>query len=474
VAGFHFVTTHELTGLSKDQIMPQLPTDHPAEKVTASLWLVSVRIVAWLGAAVSLIAIVTAILGMVRLSLIAIGALVHDRRRRSSAATSVMPFKGTIAVVVPAHDEETVICKTIWGLLSSTIGHRLQVIVVDDGSKDRTSEVVRTAFAADDRVKLYRKENGGKAEAMNLGIARSDAEIIVAIDGDTVLSTDAIERLTAHFNDPSIGAVAGKVVVGNQVNLLTRFQALEYVTSQNLDRRAFELFNAIGVVPGAIGAWRRQAVLEIGGFSADTLAEDADLTVSLERHGWRVISEPSAEALTEAPETLRAFMRQRFRWTFGTLQVAFKHAGALLQGPSGVSLITIPNVVLFQFGFAILTPMMDLMLLVSLAFEVAALLELVQPQGDALILIAQYWLLFQAVDLLTAVVALMLNKDRLRWTLLPLLVLQRFTYRQLLYLAAIRAVLAAAKGGLVGWGKLVRTGNVAIPLRQLEVSNTSI
>jgi peptidoglycan-N-acetylglucosamine deacetylase len=344
------------------------------------------------------------------------------------------------------------------------MGERLEIIVIDDESTDRTSEVVRRSYSTVDRVALHRKPNGGKAAALNHGLARTNAEIIVAIDADTVLLPDAIELLVAHFQDPSVGAVAGKVVVGNQNNLMTRFQALEYILSQNLDRRAFELFNAIGVVPGAIGAWRKQALVEAGGYSHDTLAEDADITLALERRGWKVISEPRAHALTEAPETVGAFLKQRFRWMFGTLQVAYKHAGVMLSRPSGVSLITIPNVILFQFAFTLLAPVMDALLVwVILAEAAHVALSTGVSQDGTLWMIAQYWLFFQTIDVMAAAIAIRLDGSRDGWRLLPLVFLQRFSYRQLLYWVAIRALLAAIKGRFIGWGKLVRTGSVSLP-----------
>ncbi len=264
-------------------------------------------------------------------------------------------------MVIPAYNAAETIGRALDSVIAQTHPAR-EIIVVDDGSTDATAEVVRTAFASEPRVKVFTKENGGKSSALNFGYRNTDADIIVAIDGDTVLEPDAIEHLTQPFKDPRIGAVAGNVIVGNQLNLMTRFQALEYVTSQNLDRIAFEPFNAICVVPGAIGAWRRKAVLEVGGYSDDNLAEDADLTVRLALSGWRIVSRPEARALTEAPEALHAFLKQRFRWMFGMLQVAYKHKSAPFLQPTGVSLICIPNILIFQFGFTLLAPFMDAIL----------------------------------------------------------------------------------------------------------------
>jgi cellulose synthase/poly-beta-1,6-N-acetylglucosamine synthase-like glycosyltransferase len=315
-------------------------------------------------------------------------------------------------------------------------------------------------------VRLYSKPNGGKAVALNHGIKQTNEEIIICIDGDTVLLPDAIEHLVRHFADPAVGAVAGSVYVGNQKNLITRFQALEYTMSQNLDRRAFDHFNAIGVVPGAIGAWRRRAVLDVGGYSSDTLAEDADLTISLERCGWKVVYEPRALALTEAPESVRAFLKQRFRWMFGTLQVAYKHSDSLSEHPTGVSMIMIPNVFLFQFAFTLLAPLMDLLLLWTVSSEIASyLLSSTMPTSgpQTSLMLAEYWLLFQTFDLLAATAALMLNGMSSEWKLMPLMLIQRFCYRQLLYFVVMQTLLTAIRGSLVGWGKLVRTGNVHVP-----------
>src|SRR6185312_2777289 len=167
--------------------------------------------------------------------------------------------------------------------------------------------------------------NGGKWAALNTGLHYTDAEIVVTLDADTIFEPDALPMLLRHFADPKVAAVAGSTNVGNRVNVLTRLQEIEYVTNQNLDRRALELVNGITVVPGCIGAWRRDALLSIGGFHADTLAEDADATIRLERAGWKVLCEPYAIARTEAPEKLRAFLKQRTRWMFGTLQAAYKN-----------------------------------------------------------------------------------------------------------------------------------------------------
>ncbi len=234
-----------------------------------------------------------------------------------------------VSVIIPAHNEEVNAAATVRRVLANTYS-LLEVVFVDDGSSDRTAEVVEKEFGANPAVRVFRKPNGGKASALNYGIARAAGEIVVCIDADTQLRRDAIERLILEFGaNPRIGAVAGNTKVGNERNVITRWQAIEYITSQNFDRRAFDLLNAITVVPGAIGAFRRDVIREVGGFTSDTLAEDCDLTMSILEAGYIIRYCPEAIALTEAPETVKAFLKQRFRWSFGVMQSLWKHRASL-------------------------------------------------------------------------------------------------------------------------------------------------
>jgi cellulose synthase/poly-beta-1,6-N-acetylglucosamine synthase-like glycosyltransferase len=309
------------------------------------------------------------------------------RKERERGQSCYWP---SIAVIVLAYNEEKVICKTIASVLASSCKD-FEVLVIDDGSRDATAEVAWQTFADDPRVKVFTKPNGGKATAANFGLRQTDAEVVVCIDADTVLSNDAIPLLVRHFADARVGAVAGTAVVGNQINLLTHFQALEYSIGQYLDRRAFALFNAIGVVPGAIGAWRRQALLAVGGYSSETLAEDADATFAIVNAGWRVISEPAAEARTEAPEKIRAFLKQRHRWMFGTLQVVVKHTRGALTKRNGLCFLTIPNALLSLLGFALFLPVLDTLSIFSLGVSLRNYLEANEPHVVAAHLETLIW-----------------------------------------------------------------------------------
>jgi cellulose synthase/poly-beta-1,6-N-acetylglucosamine synthase-like glycosyltransferase len=369
----------------------------------------------------------------------------------------------SFAVIIPAYNEEKVICASIRALLASPL-QNFEIMIVNDGSVDHTVEIVRSTFAATPRVRVLSQQNAGKWAALNHGLACTNAEIVVTLDADTLFDRDALPVLVRHFADPMVAAVAGAARVGNAVNLLTRFQALEYVINQNLDRRALEVVNGITVVPGAIGAWRREALVSIGGFHADTLAEDADATIRLGLAGWRVLCEPRAVARTEAPETIRAFLKQRERWMFGTLQTAYKNRKAMWRArPVGLGLFGLPNIVVFQFFFTLLAPMIDFMLLWSL---VTGIREYgMRPEEgipSAVVAVGTYWIFFQALEAGVAALAMLIEPRNALWRLLPLLVVQRFCYRQLLYLCAIRVAFAALKGRLLGWNKLMRTGRVAL------------
>lgn len=367
----------------------------------------------------------------------------RDRERPLGFAdgSSVVP----VSVIIAAYNEEKVIVRTIETVLGSDYPN-LEVVVVDDGSRDRTSEIVREHFADDVRVRCLRKENGGKASALNVGIAEATGEVIVALDADTLFTKETISRLVRHFADPNVGAVSGNVRVGNTNNLLTRWQSLEYITSQNFDRRAYDLLNCITVVPGAVGAWRRSALQAVGGYTSDTLAEDADLTWKVRRAGWRILNDSTALAFTEAPESLKNLARQRYRWAFGTLQNLWKHRDACFRH-GAFGWFAIPSLWMYQILFPAISPIMDLTVLWALA-------------AGSFQHVVLYYGLMLGVELLGAAFAL--KMDRGNWRLLPWLLLQRFVYRQMMYYVILKSVWAALRGGAVGWNKFERRGTVTV------------
>jgi cellulose synthase/poly-beta-1,6-N-acetylglucosamine synthase-like glycosyltransferase len=300
---------------------------------------------------------------------------------------------------------------------------------------------------------------------MNRAVAAASGDVLVCLDADTIIAASAIGRLVRHFADPGVGAVAGNVKVGNRVNLWTQWQSIEYIVSQNLDRRANALLNAVTVVPGAIGAWRREAVAAVGGYLTDTLAEDMDLTWRLRRAGWRIANEPWAMGFTEVPDHLAGLLRQRFRWTFGTLQCLWKHRDAL--GRYGwFGRATLPSLWLFQIGYQVLSPLIDLQVLLTLLrvattyFSSAIVTREWRPMPQAVEAcagIVTLFVFFFLLELLGALVAYRLDRERARslWWLFW----QRFVYRQIMYVVALQSIARAIGGRRAGWGKLERRGN---------------
>ena len=231
--------------------------------------------------------------------------------------------------------------------------------------------------------------------------------------------------------------------------------------AQNLERRALAALGTITVVPGAVGAWRRAALEEIGGYPVDTLAEDQDLTIALQRAGYKVRFDGSAIAWTEAPATMRSLAKQRFRWTFGTLQCLWKYRDMTFNSRyRALGLVALPQVWLFQILLTALAPVADLLLVWQLLTQWLAYLQHgAEFSNDNLVTVAIYYCVFMVVDLTAALVGFFMEK-RESWSLLWWLMLQRFGYRQLMYYVVMRSIATALRGAVVGWGKLERTGTV--------------
>lgn len=356
-----------------------------------------------------------------------------------------------VSIIVPAYNEEVNAVSSVQNLLKTNYP-RFEIIFVDDGSRDDTYRSVMQAFKDIPAVRVFTKPNGGKATALNYGMLQSAAEYLICIDADTKLLPDAVSKLMMHFGNyeypggKKVGAVAGNVKVGNKVNLLTRWQSIEYISSQNFDRKAFAYVNAITVVPGAIGAFRKSAIAESGGFTSDTLAEDCDLTIRLLRNNYIVQNEAGAIAMTESPETLRMFIKQRFRWSFGVMQTFWKNRDMLFSTKyKSLGWIALPNILIFQYIIPSVIPLADFFMLVGLLTGNAAR-------------IATYYLIFMLVDVAVAVLAFSFEKEnmaKLLW-LIP----QRLAWRWLMWYVLFKSVRRAIKGELQNWGVLKRTGNV--------------
>jgi cellulose synthase/poly-beta-1,6-N-acetylglucosamine synthase-like glycosyltransferase len=283
-------------------------------------------------------------------------AIAHARQRRRSPLVS-SSWQPWVSILVPAYNEARVIGKSLEALLQSHYS-KYEVIVVDDGSTDRTAQVVQE-YSSDPRIRLVVREHEGKSRALNAGIQEARGEIVVTTDADTLLDLDFIPRVLTEFEDSRVAAVSGNIKVGNRHFLLAGWQSIEYITAYNLDRRAYALLNCISVLPGAASAWRRQDLLAVGGFAHDTLAEDADLTVRLRRLGLRVGYADRALAWTESPQSVPNFLRQRRRWSYGTLQVLWKHRDVLFRPKYGaLGFVAFPSALIY-LGLVLLAPLME-------------------------------------------------------------------------------------------------------------------
>jgi peptidoglycan-N-acetylglucosamine deacetylase len=450
--GFRFISLSELIGQGMSSTT-LLPVDQRGWVEMARLGFDGMS----LGRRVLVGAVWTFILltGLRFMVLIVFALLEHHSRKTYSDQTP------SVSVIIPAYNEAKVIVRAVNCVLQSDYPKLREVLVVDDGSSDNTAGAVRVAFAHDSRVRVFTKPNAGKWSALNFGLELTRSEVAVMIDADTLLQPDAIRLLARHFGDPQVGAVAGNAKVGNRINVVTKLQAFEYVSSQNLERAGLAKLDAITVVPGAIGAWRKEAVIRAGGYSSATLAEDCDLTFCVHRAGYKIEHEMQAIAWTEAPDTWRGFMRQRFRWVYGTLQASYRHIDTMFQFKfRGFAYFSLPSIILFAVLLPLVSPVMDLFLLMTV---VEATFDMIMhPTTYSLEAIGWgvgVYLFVFAIDALTALFAFSLepNEDN---RLLAYLPLQRFCYRQILYVVILRVLLSCLRGNAQGWNKLARAGSV--------------
>ncbi len=461
--GYTFVPVNELMGKTPEQVMPRIT---PRQRRLALVDSVAFFGIAAFNHFVIGVFFIGDILMSARLIIIGLFAIIDRFRRRKNYADP--DYQPRVAVLIPAYNEEKVIVRTIRSVMMSSYKN-LHIIVIDDGSKDRTADVAREAYPKDiesGRLTVIKKPNAGKAEALNYALQNYvDEDIYVGIDADTVIAHDAIARLVPHFANPQIGAVAGNAKVGNRVNLWTRWQALEYITSQNFERRALDLFDVVVVVPGAIGAWRTAAVHAGGGYHSNTVAEDADLTMILLEQGLSVIYEDRALAFTEAPINMNGLMRQRFRWSFGIMQAVFKHLGAITKRRA-MGLFALPNIIVFQILLPLVSPLIDLMFVSSLLkFLYDRHFHPESASSASFLKLLTYFLAFMIIDFSASTLAFLLERRHPAskgdaWLLVHIWI-QRFSYRQVFSVVLFKTVKRVIDGRPFSWDKLERTATMS-------------
>ncbi|MBT2395634.1 glycosyltransferase [Streptomyces sp. ISL-100] len=383
---------------------------------------------------------------MLRFVMMLLLSFLHARKVRKRNFSWGAPYTEPVSVLVPAYNERECIANTVRSLMAGE--HPIEIIVIDDGSTDGTADIVEAMRLPN--VRVVRQENAGKPAALNNGLANARFDIVVMMDGDTVFELATVRELVQPFGDPRVGAVAGNAKVGNRDSLIGAWQHIEYVMGFNLDRRMYDLLGCMPTIPGAVGAFRADALERFGGMSEDTLAEDTDVTMALHRDGWRVVYAEKARAWTEAPESVQQLWSQRYRWSYGTMQAIWKHRRAVIErGPSGrFGRVGLPLVSLFMVLFPLLAPLIDVFLLYGLVFG---------PTQNTVVA----WLGVLAIQAVCAAYAFRLDREKM--THLISLPLQQILYRQLMYVVLLQSWITALTGGRLRWQKLRRTGAVEAP-----------
>ncbi|WP_240617075.1 bifunctional polysaccharide deacetylase/glycosyltransferase family 2 protein [Nocardioides speluncae] len=438
--GYTFATVSEAM-----DVPPQRLEASTGQRLRGQVTLATVQLSDWLVTGLNVLFIAAGALAVLRVLVLLLLARRHDRGTRRAARSAVPPDDASlpgVTVVVPAYNEAAGIAACVRSLAACDYP-AFEIVVVDDGSTDDTAEIARSLGIAG--VRVITQVNGGKPSALNTGIAAASYDVLVLVDGDTVFERDTLRALVSALEDERVGAVSGNTKVGNRRGLLGRWQHVEYVIGFNLDRRMFDVLHCMPTVPGAIGAFRRRALADVGGVSDDTLAEDTDLTMAICRAGWRVVYAPTALAWTEAPATLGQLWRQRYRWCYGTLQSMWKHRGAVLsRGAAGkLGRRGLSYLFLFQVLLPLLAPVIDVAAVYGLFTEDWRVIGLT-------------WLAFLAVQFIGAAYAFRLDGERLR--ALWVLPLQQVVYRQVMYLVVIESVASAFYGIRLRWHKLQRAG----------------
>jgi cellulose synthase/poly-beta-1,6-N-acetylglucosamine synthase-like glycosyltransferase/peptidoglycan/xylan/chitin deacetylase (PgdA/CDA1 family)/spore germination protein YaaH len=460
--GYTIVPVSALMGKTTAEVMPQLTFFQSLRALPDSIAFSSAALIVKF---IFLAFFLGNILMSARLVLVGLFAVIDRLRKPHSQASP--GYNPRVAVLIPAYNEEPVIVRTIRSVLNSDYKN-LHVIVIDDGSQDRTFEVARHAYAAEiaaGRVQVLSKPNGGKAAALNYALDRMTEEIYVGIDADTVIAADAISKLIPHFEDSRIGAMAGNAKVGNRVNLWTRWQALEYITSQNFERRALDLFHVVTVVPGAIGAWRTAPVKDAGGYPLNTVAEDADLTMNLLEQGFKVDYEDRSLAFTEAPVDAKGLMRQRFRWSFGILQAVWKHRAAFVRNKA-MGLFALPNILIFQMLLPLVSPFIDILFLAGIVnYFINRHFHPEAASAASFEKLLAYFGAFLLIDFITSSVAFSLERRHPAnkgdgWLLFHIW-LQRFAYRQVFSIVLFKTLKRAIDGKPFNWDKIQRTARMS-------------
>ncbi len=348
-----------------------------------------------------------------------------------------------VSFIVPCYNEEVTLRNCIESLVTQTYD-KFEIIIVDDGSTDRTLDVARSLLHYE-KVVVLSKPNGGKASALNYGIKHSRGNIVVCVDADSIFLKDTLEKLLEPFSNPKVAAVAGNVKVANRNKVLAKNQALEYIIGINLQRRMFTKLDCVPVIPGAIGAFRKDIIQEVGGYSLDTIVEDMDLTVAISKKGYKIEYAGNAIAYTETPECYNDFYKQRYRWTYGTFEVINKYKNILFSYKSGkeLGLVGLPYILYSMF--------INIFLTGALFYLIARVIL----YGDAYNLVPLIFTIMVIQNILTIYTIYIDNEDK---KLLYCWLFQVLIYKQITNLITLKVFIDYLRGKKTSWNKLDRMG----------------
>jgi len=357
-------------------------------------------------------------------------------------------FTPGVTILVPAYNEGLLIGESLKSLLALDYPD-YEILVIDDGSTDNT-HALASQFEGDygnARVRVITKQNSGKANSLNVGIELSENDFVVCMDGDSKLSSDTVRKGIAHFLDRDVGGVAGNVKVINRDRLWTKLQTLEYIEGLNVMKKAEGFLRIVNIVPGAIGIFRKEALLDVGCYDHDTFAEDCDLTLKLLFKGWRVKYEPSARSFTEAPDKLLDLLKQRYRWTRGICQAIKKHRRLLCRPEKGI----VNSLILW---YLIVAGLVWPFIIVAASFflVISALLS------HHTFLIFLWWSQLTLLEMIVALHAVAMDKEDLR--LVPYALFHTILFVLIINISKNLSTLEELLGFRMSWGKLDRIGKL--------------
>jgi poly-beta-1,6 N-acetyl-D-glucosamine synthase len=407
----------------------------------------------FVGSVVVLFIVSVALLVMVltRVGLFITFSLLHHRahRRHHPKELSKNPL---VSILVPAYNEGPTLENCIVSLFDQSYTN-YEIIIINDGSTDETEKIAWHLRDTYDnfRIRVYSQPNMGKAEALNLGIKKAKGEIVICMDADSMFLPDAVRQLVLSFHDPEVAAVGGNVRVANRGQWLSLHQAIEYITGLAIQRGAFAHMGCMQVISGAIGAFRRDLLKEVGGYSKDTIVEDMDVTVTLARRGYKVVYNRAAIAYTEAPESLSAFVKQRYRWVYGGFQVAAKHRDLFMKRHyRRMGTVGIPYFMIF--------PWVDVVVSAILLYGYIAVATGGNMQG-----LVEFYVALTTLQVAQMLYALTIDRQN-KWLALLAFVYGLF-YSFVISYVTVKAGVNYLRGRGPSWNKLQRYGKNSLPQR---------